>query len=118
MRLFGFCLEWLRNKVNSSNQPAGLEIARKVSQRYQCLLPPVSGTLLNRQQLKVIQSYLSLNGQIPNLIKYDIQHHLYTIIEKFLYAEQLASRSEDQQELGLLLQQVFSVLMLCLPENN
>lgn len=72
-------------------------MARKVSQRYQCLLPSISNTILLRQQLKVLQSYLSLGAEIPNTIKYDIHHHLSTILERYIHIEQSASKAEHQE---------------------
>jgi len=90
-------------------------MSRRVSQRYHSLLPPLACSLLNSQQLKVLQSYLSLGEKIPNTIKYDIHHHLYAIMEKYLHSKQATSKAEDQDEVALLLQQAFSVLMVCPP---
>lgn len=33
--------------------------------------------------MKVLQSYLSLGETIPNHIKYDIHHHLGTLLSKY-----------------------------------
>ena len=72
-------------------------MGRRVSQRYQCLLPPIPSGLLGRQQLRVLQSYLSLGEEVPNTIKYDIHHHLYAVLDRYLHNEQSATKTEDQE---------------------
>lgn len=68
--------------------------------------------------MKVLQSYLSLGETVPNHIKYDIHHHLSNLLGKYLSTRNDISKTDAQGDLGLLIQQVFSLYLISPPACN
>ena len=72
---------------------------------------------MSTEQLKVIQSYLSCGGNVPNHVKYDIHRYLTVLLKKHLASNKEGS-AQEKTDLGLLIQQAFSIFMVCPPASN
>jgi hypothetical protein len=100
LSILGFCLEWLRHRRSSNGQPGALEVVHRISQKYRCLLPANSAVGLCRQQLRVLQSYLSLGEKVRNPIRFDIQAYLYALLASYEQARKGPNKKEETKELG------------------
>ena len=113
--MLGFCIEWLRPRRKGDSSGAN-DIVRKLNRNFQILLPKIRGDFCS-EQLKVIQSYMSIGEYIPNEIKYIIQNQLYQLINS--YREKLEETSmQEDQSFGTFAQQAFSILLLAPPSQN
>lgn len=55
---------------------------------------------------------------VPNHIKFDIQHYLYHLINSYNTSLDSLENQNKDQEVGLLAQQSFAILILNPPASN